>query len=152
MDSHRFWTRWLLVACSLLSLQGVSWMLMGSFDPLGFYDRLLADAILEESPATQDALLFRKYYVGLLGATDAAFFILMLFLVAFPYRKREGWGLAAIASGILFWFTLDTIFSVVQRAFFNIWLVNIPCLLLIGIPLVMNLRSFTNADPSLDSD
>ena len=84
--AHRFWTRWLIVVCGLLAVQGVSWMVFGSFDPWGLYDDWLARSLLGSAALPAEALPTLRFAIGLLGATDAAFFVLLAFVVWNAYR------------------------------------------------------------------
>lgn len=135
MPSLPFWTRWLLIVSILLAVQGMSWIIMGSFDPMGIYDARVARVLLDSDSLPASAKATFRYAVALLGATDAAFFVLFAIIVRIPFSRRESWAHAALSSSILTWFLLDSVFSISVGAWFNVLIVNIPCLLLIGIPL-----------------
>jgi hypothetical protein len=142
MPSLPFWTHWLLIVSILLAVQGVSWMIMGSFDPIGIYDAKLARVLLDADTLSADAKAAFGYGVALLGATDAAFFALFAIIVRVPFSAGERWAHAALALSILTWFLLDSVYSISVGAWFNVLIVNIPCLLLVGIPLVFTAPVF----------
>ncbi len=141
-DSFLFWTRWLFIASLLLALQGVTWIIMGSFDPFGIYDGVLSRALLNADQMSDDTLIIYQFMIGLLGATDAAFFVLFAFIAKYPFANQERWAHVALITGFLTWFILDTGLSFHLNAVFNIFYVNVPCLLLIGIPLVATASYF----------
>ncbi len=134
----------MFVASCLLVLQGVSWIVIGSLDPFGIYDGMLATSLLGEDQIPEVALPTYRFAIGLLGATDAAFFVLFAFIVKYPFANRERWAHAALAAGLMTWFVLDSVFSMILGAWFNIAIVNVPCLLLLGIPLFATSREFHN--------
>jgi hypothetical protein len=142
MDRFHFWRCWLLVASVALSLQGLTWIYWGSFDPFGIYDGMLAKSLFGSEVFTPEAKVAFAYAVSLLGATDAAFFLLFTFIVMFPFAKREKWSHAAVSSALLLWFVFDSGFSAHVGAWFNIFLVNLPCLIVLGIPLVVTAKDF----------
>jgi hypothetical protein len=54
-----------------------------------------------------------------------------------PIRAGEGWALRAALQSLLLWFVVDSVVSLANRAAFNVWMVNLPSLLALGIPLVV---------------
>lgn len=115
---------------------------MGSFDPFGIYDGILSHTLLNTDQMTGDTLVVYRFMIGLLGATDAAFFVLFAFIARYPFAHQERWAHVALMTGFLTWFILDTALSFHFNALFNILYVNVPCLLLIGIPLVATASGF----------
>jgi len=131
-----------LIASILMALQGVSWIVMGSFDPFGIYHEMLAGALFDADALTPDAVLGFRFAVGILGATDAGFFVLFAFIVRYPFANRETWAHVALSTAILAWFLLDSAFSFSIGASFNVLMVNLPCLVVLGIPLVATVAHF----------
>ena len=115
---------------------------MGSFEPFGIYDAMLSRTLLSADHLTGDSLIIYQFMIGLLGATDAAFFVLFAFIVRYPFANREQWAHVALTTGILLWFILDTGLSLHFDATFNIFCVNIPCLLILGLPLLATASEF----------
>jgi hypothetical protein len=74
---------------------------LGSFDPFGVYDGMLAKALFGTESLPREAQVAFAYGAALLGATDAAFFVLFAFIVIFPFAKREKWSHAALSSALL---------------------------------------------------
>lgn len=130
-----FFDHWLLVACVLFGAQGLFWVGYGSFDPFGIWDGFLADAFYGgDTPAS--VVRFRRFLLGPFGATLAGFYLAVGLVVRFPFRRREPWAFAAVAGAVGLWFLVDTAASLAHGAAFNVLLVNVPCALVMGVPLV----------------
>lgn len=130
-----FWSGWLQAAAVLFVLQSISWIALGSFDPFGFYDSQLAQALFGRGALTaEETRLFALSNV-LLGATSAGFFIMVGVLARIPLRCREPWAWGCLAGGIATWFVLDSLFSLASGAAFNVVFVNLPCLVVLALPM-----------------
>ena len=137
-----FAQRWLLVTSIVLALQGVSWVIMGSFDPWGIYDGMLSQALLQDDDLPHQAVPFLRFAIRLLGATDAAFFVLFALIVKYAFSCGEPWAHTALTAGLLTWFSLDSALSISVNAWFNVLLVNLPCLVQVGTPLLLSRNLF----------
>jgi len=142
----RFWRGYLLVCSAVFTLQAVSWVFIGSFDPFGIYDGLLARALYGEDTLPPDAQRMFQFAVAPLGATTAGYFVLLFALVWGAFPRREPWAWWASTIAIAVWFVLDSAFSIRHGAVFNVWLVNIPCVVILGVALGA-LRPAFRSDP-----
>ena len=131
----RFWRGWLLVATAIFAVQALSWVFIGSFDPFGIYDGLLARALYGTDTLPADAALLFRFAVVPLGATTAGYFVLAHAIVRFAFPRRERWAWWAVTGAIAVWFVFDSAFSIWHGAAFNVFLVNIPCVVILGVPL-----------------
>jgi len=136
-----FWVVYLKTISLFFGLMGLGWLLMGSFDPLGVYDRAFAQAFWgrEELPAAAKEAF--GFAVGPLGATTFGYFLLQYFIATHAYASRQRWGYQAIVTAFLGWFLTDTLFSLARGAYFNVWFANLPCLLLM-LPIFFTNRYF----------
>lgn len=137
-----FWRTYLLIASALFGLQGISWIVFGSFDPFGFYTGLMAQTFWGSAELTAEAQKTFSFAVGPLGATTAGYFLLVHCLVRYAFPSRERWAYVAVVAAILVWFGLDTAASLRHGAWFNVAVVNVPCLILLGVPLLALRRVF----------
>lgn len=136
--------RWLLVLvalCVLMALQGVSWMVFGSFDPLGIWDGLAAQELFGTEELPHDATRFARLVMIPFGATDAAFFALAAIMLWRGVGSGQLWTLDAFGFAFALWFLLDTLGCALIGAWFNIWLVNVPALVLVAAPYALLRRS-----------
>lgn len=136
------YAQFLSIVSLLFAVQAVSWVVMGSFDPFGIYDSLLSNALFGERSFTPGEKKVFAYGVGLLGATTAGFFVLFHFIARHAYARGEAWSHRALTLGLLTWFFIDSAFSLWMNASFNVFIVNLACLLIIGVPLLMSRRLF----------
>jgi hypothetical protein len=58
-----------------------------------------------------------------------------VFLARAPFKRRERWARDCIAAGIGLWFVLDTAISLYHGVYFNALAVNVPLLVIVGLPL-----------------
>jgi hypothetical protein len=132
---------WLKIATLVFCLMSLGWVILGSFDPFGIWDGFAADALFDgETPA--DVVRFRRFILGPFGATTAAYFLLLYHVLRHPFRRREPWAYTAVAASLVLWFVVDSTASVLHGAVFNVFLVNVPCLAALGIPLLPLRREF----------
>lgn len=121
--------RLLSIASIVFAVQIASWVVIGSLDPWGWYDSMLAAVLL--------------------GATSAGFFVLFHMIVRHALSRGEQWAWRALTGALCVWFVLDSGMSAWLGAWFNIWLVNLPCLLITGVPL-LRIRARCGPRPVLD--
>lgn len=129
MSVQRLRGLWLGLS-ALLTLQGLSWTLLGSFEPTGWYDGQLAASQLGTAFLPPDAARIFTFMLIPFGATDAAYFALVGLIVYHAFSER--WACRAVASSFLLWFSIDTVGCACCGAWFNVLTVNVPCLSLVG--------------------
>jgi hypothetical protein len=139
------WGRILFVLCIVFALQALSWALLGSFDPFGIYESYMASSLWGTPTLSADARRAFAFALIPFGATTFGFFVLVALVVKHAFPRRERWAYRAVLGAILSWFTIDTTLSAIAGAWFNILIVNLPCLLLLGIPLAALRRDFSSA-------
>ena len=127
--------RWLTAASVIFCLQALMWAAIGSFDPFGIWDGLLADAFYD-GVLPPEVVRFRRFVLGPFGATTAGYFFLVFMIARHPFRAREAWAFRAISGAVGLWFCVDTTVSLLHGALFNVLLVNIPALVLLATPLI----------------
>mgnify|MGYP006277735585 CR=1 FL=1 len=137
-----FWRGWLLVMSTVFAVQAFGWILFGSFDPFGLYSTLMAREFWDTGALTPEADETLAFAVVPLGATTAGYFVLVHYLVRFGFARRERWSFHAVVAALAVWFVLDSAFSLWHGAWFNVILVNVPCIVLLGVPLLRLRRYF----------
>ncbi len=114
-----------------MALQGLSWVLIGSFDPMGLYDGFWARELFSTAELPPDAAAARDFLMILFGATDAAYFVLFAMVLGNGWRTRQAWTTRALMVSFLTWFGLDTVFCLLRGAAFNVVIVNVPAFMLV---------------------
>ncbi|HTF81827.1 MAG TPA: hypothetical protein VL947_08885 [Cytophagales bacterium] len=137
----KFWVGYLKVASLFFALMGAMWALLGSFDPIGVYDHAFAQAFWGTDQLPADAQKAFSFILGPFGATTAAYFVMQYYIAVHAYAQRQRWGYDAIVVPFVGWFVLDTTMSLIHKAYFNILIANIPCLLVM-LPIFFTRRYF----------
>jgi len=112
-------------------------MLIGSFEPLGFWDRGAADFLYGSEELPRDARVMLRWVLIPFGATAAAFFAMAAELLRHGRRAGQPWVLRGFAIGIGIWFVLDTAACAIIGAWWNVWMVNVPALCLTLVPAAL---------------
>lgn len=86
---------WVVILSAVLALQGLSWVVMGSLEPTGLYDGLMARSQLGLDALTPEARATQRFLLVPFGATDAAFFAMAAGVAWHGFRER--WALRAVA-------------------------------------------------------
>lgn len=84
----------------------------------------------------------KKLLFGIIGGTIVGFHVLMIFISENAFKKRERWAYTAMWLGLLSWFVIDSGLSIFYGGLYNVLLINIPALIMIGIPLVITRSAF----------
>lgn len=77
-----------------------------------------------------------------LGATTAGYFVLVCMIVHRAFSRCEPWADWTVIAGPRTWFVLDSRFGVLHGAEFDVWMVDVSCFVVMGVPLVMLSRAF----------
>ena len=101
------------------------------------------DRTFFESEIPAGAVAMRGFLMGPLGGTIAGSYLLQVFIVAGPFKRREAWAWHAVLWSMLLWFVVDSAVCVAHGAYFNIYLINIMPLFLFGIPLAATRSEFS---------
>ena len=148
MPSFAFWHKWLLV----VGIANIGIGLVIALAPGSFLFAPHTEAIADvffEGHLTEAAEELRTFLFGILGGTLAGYFFLQTLIVWIPFRKRQRWAWHAVAWVLLLWFVVDSSLSIYHGALFNVWMINVWALLLIGVPLMMTYTEF-RASSELD--
>ncbi len=136
-----FWTNYLKIVSIIFAVMGLMWAVIGSFDPLGIYDQWMAQTFYGQNDFPPDVKKAIQFILAPFGATSMGYFILQYFIAANAYANREKWAYQTIMIAFFAWFILDTILSISHNAWFNVFLANIPALLMM-LPVVFTGRYF----------
>ena len=134
MSAGSRWQQAFLVASLVMTLQGISWVVIGSFDPFGWWDGRMAEALFSRSELTAEEESVKRALLAPLGATDAGFFLLALLFAWRAERTGERFVVRGLAAAVVLWYVVDSAGSVAAGIGFNALWVNTPAaLLLMGL-------------------
>lgn len=140
--------RALAVLCVAFALLGVSVALAGDSPLFALYNRALAERFFGAAslPAAMRAL--KAFIYGPIGGTIAGKWTAVAAIVVFGFRRRERWALRAAVASLLLWCAVDSTVSAWQRAWFNIYLINLVPLVSVGPLLALERSAFAPAQPA----
>ncbi len=109
-DTSSLWWRWLVLALGVVLAFGVSLMILQR-PWQAFFEWLVfgSDPVPDEfSPAAVDYL---RFTYGVLGAVIAGWMAAMLGVALGPLRRGDPWAWRTVAGSLVFWFAIDSVFS-----------------------------------------
>lgn len=141
MSKFLFWQRGLLGLGIGISLFGLSMTLFSGTHLFAFFNRQIDPAFWGVSPVDVAARQFQQWIYGAWGATIAGWGIVLIYIVRYPFSKKESWAWKGLVYALLVWYILDTSLSVLYRVYFNVAL-NTGLLVLAAVPLVFTRKEF----------
>lgn len=141
--NHNFATRYLQAGSIIFFLISIYWAISGNFDPFGIYKTAIENQFWSGSAMPNDAELTFTFLLAPLGATCAGFFFMQFFIATYAYANREMWSYYAVIVPFSTWFIIDTIMSFAHGAYFNIYLANLPALVIMS-PIYFTYKNFTS--------
>lgn len=141
-NSFIFWQKCLTWINVFALLAGVLIAFAGNSALLEMHNDQTKNVFLNGNDFTDQELKLKNWLFGIIGATIAGFHILMIFISENAFKKKEKWAYHALWAGLISWFIIDSSISVYYNAFHNLWLINIPVLVLISIPLLITRNVF----------
>ncbi len=139
-----FWQKWLTYANVLTICVGILVAFAGNSIVFEIHNAYTKEVFFHGNEFTLEELHLKNWLFGIIGATIVGFHVLMVMISENAFRKKERWAYEAMWFGLLSWFFIDSGISIYYGALYNVMLINIAALLLIGVPLVMTRKSFAN--------
>lgn len=145
MENHKFlfWQKWLTYANVLTIGVGLLVAFWGNSIFLDIHNQFTLETFFGGNAITEEVLLFKNWLFGIIGGTIVGFHVLMIMISENAFKKKERWAYQALWYGLLSWFVIDSGISIYYRAIYNVVLINLVALILIGFPLVMTRKEFT---------
>lgn len=141
MDNFKFWQKWLFGMGIIIAAAGAAMSILSGVGFADLLNRLINPAFWGTSDVGGDVLKFQQFVYAILGATMAAWGVLIAFIAHYPFRKREKWAWNAMLVGTLAWFVLDTTPSAYYKVYANV-VGNAAFLILILLPVVFSRKHF----------
>jgi hypothetical protein len=144
MTDHERIAGWLERVCLGFVALGALLPLVFPTAPFSLYRDAVAEAIGDARTLDLDAA---RLAAGITGGSIAGKWILHWAIVRFGVRARRRWALNATIAGLLAWFFVDSVSSLLGGAWANVVMINGMPLLLV-LPLAWRLRASCERDPS----
>jgi len=143
-SSFYFWQKWLTWANVLTLGVGLLVAFAGNSILFEIHNEYSRDLFFQGKELEGDLLYFKNWLFGIIGATIVGFHALMIMISENAFKRREKWSYWALWLGLLSWFIIDSGISVYYGAVYNLVLINLFALFLIGLPLVMTRTEFVD--------
>lgn len=140
--SFNFWQKVLVYSNVMFVCIGLLAAFAGNSFIFEWYNSGIKNLFFNGQEYAPDVLRLKDWESGIVGATIAGYHTLVIFVAAYPFKKKEKWAWNAIAVSMLVWFIIDSGLSLARGAYFNIYLINIFPFLFIGISLLMTRKHF----------
>ena len=144
MKEHQFsfWQKWLTYANVLTVAVGLLVAFAGNSIFFELHNDYTKEVFFQTNEFHPDVLKFKNWLFGIIGGTIVGFHILMIMISENAFKKKEPWAYRAMWYGLISWFCIDSGISIYNGALYNVVLINLAALILIGIPLVMTRKEF----------
>jgi hypothetical protein len=133
----------LSVACWMFAALGVV-VASGPDALLAPWSEAAARSLLGREQLGAELVGFAAFTNGVLGGSIAGKWVAAWWLVRGPLRQRKRWAWNALVAGLLAWFGIDSAVSLALGAGFNVWMINLWPLVIVG-GLLAALRRHTEA-------
>ncbi|MCU0336591.1 MAG: hypothetical protein MUF12_01910 [Sediminibacterium sp.] len=144
MNTFGFWQKWLTWANVITLLIGLLVAFVGNSSVFELHNTYTQKVFFQGTMLTNDILHFKNWLFGIIGGTIVGFHVLMIAISENAFKKQEKWAYYSLWIGLLSWFFIDSSISIFYGAIHNVFIINIPALLIIGLPLVMTFKDFRN--------
>lgn len=142
-SKFNFWQKWLTWANVITIGVGLLVSFAGNSIFFEVHNTYTQDIFFEGQKFQYDTLQLKNWLFGIIGATIVGFHFLMIMISENAFKNKEKWAYKALWGGMLFWFLIDSAISLYYGAWYNVVLINLVALVLIGIPLIMTRKEFT---------
>lgn len=144
MKSSRFsfWQKWLTYANIMAIGVGFLCAFAGNSIFFDLHNTQTKEVFFAGEAFSPEVLHLKNWLFGIIGGTIVGFHTLMVFISEYAFKQKQRWAYRAMWLGMVSWFFIDSGISYYTGAIHNVILINLPAMVLIGLPLVMTRRAF----------
>ena len=141
MNNFHFWQRWLSVISIVIIVFGLGMALLNSTPIFEILNRQIDPVFWGDQPTPAQAIAFRGWAYGVMGAVMAGWGVFFIFLANFPFQRKEKWAWYCLLVGTLVWYVPDTLVSISSGVMLNAG-INTVLLALLILPLLLTRKEF----------
>ena len=142
MNHFNFWQKWLSYANVLTIGVGLLVAFAGNSFFFAMHNEFTQKVFFNGAAISPALMPFKNWLFGIIGGTIVGFHVLMLMISEHAFKNKEPWAYRTLWWGLLSWFVIDSGISMYYSALYNVVLINMVALVLIGLPLVMTRKYF----------
>lgn len=140
--SFIFWQKWLLFTSIGSVFTGIAIALFGNnilFQP---YFKLLAQVFWNQPESPTEVEQFRKFISGPFGGTIACCYIMLTFIVQYPFKNKEPWARNAIITAFAVWVFIDSSVCIFYGVYAQVYLINAFSIIVKALPIIFTWKHF----------
>ncbi len=138
MTRFNFWHRWLIVLSIMLIVFGVISLFPALFNTEFSY----VNSAFWESGSTPDIVkVFYNWIFGVYAAIGLSWAVFILFILVYPFKKKEKWAWYCLLTCFSIWFFIDTFVSLAFEFYINA-INNCIFYALLLVPLLLTKKEF----------
>jgi len=141
-SKFNFWQKWLTWANVITLIVGILLAFFGNSFVFKLHNSYTQNVFFGGDVISGDMLQFKNWLFGIIGGTIAGFQLLIIFISENAFKNKERWAYQAILYALILWFVIDSSISIYTGALYNVIIINLVALFLIGLPLVMTRHAF----------
>ncbi|MBN1598363.1 MAG: hypothetical protein JW894_08715 [Bacteroidales bacterium] len=141
MNAEIFWLGCLKVTVVLIIIAGVIFTFFSHTSITNIINYQVNKVFFIDVPPNVPVFMMQSWLIGVMGAIMAGWGCTMLYLIVYPFRKKESWSWRCMFYSVVFWFILDSGISGYHGAVFNV-VINCILFLQIMAPLLFLRNSF----------
>lgn len=142
MRHFNFLCIWLFGSMLFFAVFGLIIAYFGDSPLFDIYNQQLIARFWHTTQLPDNVKEFKAFLFGSLGGTIAGKYIVMAYIVYYPFRQKEAWAWKALFWGQIVWFVIDSSVSFYHHAYFNILIINMLPMIIIGVPLLRVRKCF----------
>ena len=146
-STFRFWINWLIIANVIALVIGLLVAFWGNGPFFAPHNANTQTQFLADAQHIEGVQHMKNWLFGIIGGTIVGFHILMIGMAHYALRKKEKWAYLFLWLGLLLWFVIDSSISIFYGAAYNVYLINIPAFVMIGLPLIFLFRHVYSVTP-----
>ena len=120
MSPDKFWSGWLKVTMWIIIATGLYLVITASFLPLQYLDRQIDRIFFPGQALSESIERLKRWLIAINGAIMTGWGCSMLYVVSYPFQRKEKWAWRCIFYPVIIWFFFDTLLSVQFGAHFNV--------------------------------
>lgn len=141
-NSFIFWHRWLFFSSLLLTILATLFAFNVELPLFPYYDLAIARIFWQTDEVPIDVKAFRQFVAGPLGGTIACCYLLLAYIVWYPFQKKEKWARNAITVAFAIWCIIDSYICFKFEVYFQIYIINALSVLQKALPIIFTWKEF----------
>lgn len=142
LSNFLFWQKWLFYTSLIFAIAGLVMTFPNPNPFLEGYKYLLAHNLFSGKGLSDEADQTIQFIRGPYGSTICCAYILLAYVAAVPFKKREKWSRDAIVAAFGLWFVIDSVYCILNEMYFQVLVFNTISLLQKALPILFTWQDF----------